>query len=328
MKELRCSPNIIACASLLLALCCAAHAQENRTFVSAIGDDVNNCRRVTPCKTFTGAIAKTNLGGEIDVLDTGGFGATFINKSVTIDGGGFVAGALTTGLNAVNVNAGADDVVILKHLSIASVPGPNGELGTNGIRVIKVGALFVIDCLIKNFGNHGIDFEPSTGGKLFVTDSNIMNNGTGGFDAGIFVKSGSTTGQTAVAVIEHTRIENNRHGIIVRDRSRVSISNSAIAQNQMIGLLAAPDSNTPVEVNVESSIITFNKLGIRSGSCTAKGPAIVRISNVSVMNNEGQGLDHTNEGLTCGRGEIISAKNNTILGNHPDGDPTSSPGQK
>src|SRR5256885_16242899 len=129
MKLLRSSLMLILSVTLFVALGCVARAQENRTFVSAAGDDANNCRRVTPCKTFTGAIAKTNPGGEIDVLDTGGFGATFINKSVTIDGGGFVAGALTTGLNAVNVNAGADDVVILKHLSIASVPGPNGEIG-------------------------------------------------------------------------------------------------------------------------------------------------------------------------------------------------------
>src|SRR2546423_12742450 len=72
MKRRRCRPKIIACASLLLALCAMARAQENRTFVSAIGDDANNCRHVTPCKTFTGAISKTNPGGEVDVLDTGG----------------------------------------------------------------------------------------------------------------------------------------------------------------------------------------------------------------------------------------------------------------
>jgi len=53
----------------------------------------------------------------------------------------------------------------------------------------------VIDCLIKNFGNHGIDFEPSTGGKLFVTDSNIVNNGTGSLDAGILVSPDPSAGK-------------------------------------------------------------------------------------------------------------------------------------
>src|SRR2546430_617139 len=256
MNELRSRLMLILSVSLFLALGCVARAQENRTFVSAVGDDANNCRRVAACRALTGAITKANPGGEVDVLDTGGFGATFVNKSVTIDGGGFVAGVFISGTNAVNVTAGSDDTVILKHLSIASVPGNGGELGLNGIKVTKVGALFVIDCLIRSFGSHGIDFEPSTGGKLFVTDSNIVNNGTGTTDAGIFVKSGSTT-QTAVAVVERSRIVSNRNGVVARDRSRVSISNSVIAQNRAIGVLAAPDSNASVEVNVESSIITF-----------------------------------------------------------------------
>src|SRR2546426_371024 len=108
MKELRSRLMLILSVSFFLALGCVAHAQENRTFVSGVGDDANNCRRVNPCKTFAGAITKTNPGGEIDVLDTGGFGVAFVNKSVTIDGGGFVAGSLISGTNAVNVTAGSD----------------------------------------------------------------------------------------------------------------------------------------------------------------------------------------------------------------------------
>jgi len=82
-------------AILFLAMA-VAQAQENRTFVSVGGDDANKCRQATPCKTFQGALVKTNPGGEIDVLDSGGFGAVNINKAVTIDGSGVVAGALAT----------------------------------------------------------------------------------------------------------------------------------------------------------------------------------------------------------------------------------------
>ncbi|HVS80941.1 MAG TPA: right-handed parallel beta-helix repeat-containing protein [Pyrinomonadaceae bacterium] len=320
------------CAALLvffLAPLCVVSAQTDRTFVSALGDDANNCHRQTPCKTFAGASTRTNPGGEIDALDPGGFGSIPITKSITIDGGGFLASALITGTNGANINAGPGDVVILRHLSFASVPGPGGQLGTNGIRVIKARVVYVIDCLIKNFGNHGIDFEPSTGGLLFVTDSNILNNGTGPTDAGIFVKSGATNAQ-ALAIIDHTRVERNRNGIVARDRSQVSISNCVIAGNQGLGLVAASDSTAPVEMNVESSVVTLNRLGIQSGSCAATGPAMVRISNVSVTNNAAEGLNHTvaAQGNGCGNGEIISARNNTILGNHPDGEPTAVPGQK
>jgi hypothetical protein len=51
-----------------------ANAQATRTWVSGVGDDANPCSRTAPCKTFAGAISKTAAGGEINVLDPGGFG--------------------------------------------------------------------------------------------------------------------------------------------------------------------------------------------------------------------------------------------------------------
>ena len=62
------------------------HAQATRTWVSGVGDDVNPCSRTAPCKTFAGAISKTAAGGEISVLDPGGYGAVTIAKSITIGG--------------------------------------------------------------------------------------------------------------------------------------------------------------------------------------------------------------------------------------------------
>src|SRR5262245_39543730 len=56
-----------------------------RTWVSGVGDDGNTCSRTAPCKTFTGAIAKTAAAGEINCLDPGDFGTLFITKSITID---------------------------------------------------------------------------------------------------------------------------------------------------------------------------------------------------------------------------------------------------
>jgi len=72
--------------TILVAVLCApyAHAQATRTWVSGLGDDVNPCSRTSPCKTFAGAISKTAAGGEINVLDPGGFGAVTITKSISI----------------------------------------------------------------------------------------------------------------------------------------------------------------------------------------------------------------------------------------------------
>lgn len=68
----------------LIAQAGGAQAQATRTWVSGVGDDVNPCSRTAPCKTFAGAISKTAAGGEISVLDPGGFGSVTITKSISI----------------------------------------------------------------------------------------------------------------------------------------------------------------------------------------------------------------------------------------------------
>src|SRR6476661_2836392 len=85
---------------LLLACSSLAHAQATRTWVSGVGDDANPCSRTAPCKTFAGAISKTAPGGEINVLDPGGFGAVTITKSITISSEGFEV-ATTSGTTQV-----------------------------------------------------------------------------------------------------------------------------------------------------------------------------------------------------------------------------------
>src|SRR5207244_2133274 len=93
-------PFAIAVSMLGLALQVSpAHAQATRTWVSGTGDDANPCSRTAPCKTFAGAISKTVAGGEINVLDPGGFGAVTITKAITISSEGFEAGVLVSGTN-------------------------------------------------------------------------------------------------------------------------------------------------------------------------------------------------------------------------------------
>src|ERR671918_202732 len=88
-----------------------AHAQATRTWVSGVGDDVNPCSRTAPCKTFAGAISKTAAGGEINVLDPGGFGTVNINN-VTIEN----LGGSTTNGRGVTIETSTADV----HVTIAN----------------------------------------------------------------------------------------------------------------------------------------------------------------------------------------------------------------
>src|ERR1044071_7583262 len=108
MRKFAMWSTMAASALVLMASLGTAQAQATRTWVSGVGDDANPCSRTAPCKTFAGAISKTAAGGEISVLDPGGFGAVTITKSITISGDGTLAGIVSAGTNGIIVNAGAN----------------------------------------------------------------------------------------------------------------------------------------------------------------------------------------------------------------------------
>jgi hypothetical protein len=151
-----------------------AHAQATRTWVSGVGDDANPCSRTAPCKTFAGAISKTAPAGEINVLDPGGFGAVTITKSITISSESPEAGVLVSGTNGIVISAGPTDTVILKGLDIEGL-----GTGLNGVDVLAGQLVYVIKCQIHHFVDNGINMASTTSGaRLFVKDSLILQNGT------------------------------------------------------------------------------------------------------------------------------------------------------
>jgi hypothetical protein len=105
---------IAALAVFIFLPATAAQAQATRTWVSGVGDDANPCSRTAPCKTFAGAISKTAAGGEINCIDPGGFGAVTITKAMTIRCSDVEAGVLVSGTNAITINAGVADRVVLQ----------------------------------------------------------------------------------------------------------------------------------------------------------------------------------------------------------------------
>jgi hypothetical protein len=180
-----------------------ARAQATRTFVSGVGDDANPCSRTAPCKTWAGAISKTTVGGEIDALDPGGFGALTITHAITLDGGGGqVASVLTSGTPGITVAAGANDLVTLRNLRFQGIVA-SGSAGTIGINVTTAGQVNVENCYVANFAQAGINFAPSGKAVLNVTDSTIEGNQGGG----IIVTGASGVG--ARATIDSTNVLNN-----------------------------------------------------------------------------------------------------------------------
>jgi hypothetical protein len=112
-------PALTFAAALIFAA--SAHAIP-KTYVARAGSDVNACTDAAPCRTFAGAIAKTDVGGEIVVLDAGEYGPVSITKSIRITAEGVYAGVRATSAveSAIDVNLASIGVVVLRGLSISS----------------------------------------------------------------------------------------------------------------------------------------------------------------------------------------------------------------
>ena len=289
----------------LSAFTAPAQAQATRTWVSGVGDDANPCSRTAPCKTFAGAISKTAAGGEINCIDHGGFGAVTIVKAMTIDCANIEAGVVVAGTNGVIVNAGASDVVVLRGIDFmgtVSVPG------LNGIRFIAGGALHVEKCLIREFtsgapNGAGILFQPSGASKLFVSDTVITNNtsggvvirptGTGSANATIFrtISSGNASGFVADTSAPTTGVIS----MMVRESSANGNTGAGIASISVAG------SGNAFAL-IDRSTSSLNGTGI-----SATGPNSPMLSGSStIWQNSTIGL------ATSGGGQILSFNNNQV----------------
>lgn len=152
-----------------------AQAQATRTWVSGVGDDANPCSRTAPCKTFAGAISKTATGGEINVLDPGGFGAVTITKSISIIST-FEAGVLVSGTNGIVVNAPDGSKVLLEGLDIEGL-----GTGLNGVLIIGGGRTTIRKCSIRDFTQNGVNLAGIANARVVIEDSIMLNN-AGGFN--------------------------------------------------------------------------------------------------------------------------------------------------
>ncbi|GGI29216.1 right-handed parallel beta-helix repeat-containing protein [Bradyrhizobium guangdongense] len=284
-----------------------SYAQASRTWVSGVGDDANPCSRTAPCKTFAGAISKTAAGGEISVLDPGGFGAVTITKAISITNDGVgEAGVLVSGTNGIVVAAGASDVVNVRGVVIDGF-----GTGLSGIRITSAGSVNVQNCVIKNFSGGGtgtgISFAPNATSQLFVSDSIVSNN-----SGGIQVATASAGTHGIFAVLNRVQVENNAtFGIKVDGTGgtgaiSATARDSVSAGNLTNGIWAtAPSGASAIRLLVDRSAAVNNAgVGILSD-----GPSTQVILNNSAVTGNITGLSFTNGGT------MPSLKNSAVAGN-------------
>jgi len=245
--------NVFALLAILAFGTTMMYGQASRTWVSGVGDDANPCSRTAPCKTFAGAISKTAAGGEIDALDPGGFGALTITKAITIDGGGGqVASVLVSGTNGIVVQAGANDVVILRNLRINGIGS-----GLNGVQFNSGKDLNVENCYIFGFTQNGINItlNQGTAGSAHILNSVLKNN------TGVGIRATNAAGSPVVQVgIDHTAIILDATGVEAGDHARVTVRDSFIEHASTTGVLvdsASGDAN----MTIDNSELSFNNNG-------------------------------------------------------------------
>jgi hypothetical protein len=233
-----------------------------QTWISESGDDANTCSHTNPCRTISGAVAKTAAGGKVSVRDAGDFPSNLaITKSVTITAEGSEGGMLTKAVSSgLSVSLEAGEVVTLHGFFFEGAGS-----GNNAIFLSGSGTLHIRNCMIRGFlasGFPGIGIIVSSGGgaKLFVSNCTVANNKVGisvrsfGGDVTAFLDNVRLEGQVEAAVkvdgdgavvrIENSIITNNVVGLAKENGGKIiSFGNNAIEGN---GTSAEP-STRPLE---------------------------------------------------------------------------------
>ncbi|HKS28041.1 MAG TPA: hypothetical protein VJS44_09485 [Pyrinomonadaceae bacterium] len=307
MNRLRLTLNALALVIFTLVVASAAQAQATRTWVSGVGDDVNPCSRTAPCKTFAGAISKTAAGGEISVLDPGGYGTLTITKSITVDGGTGAGwgSSLNSSVNGFVINDGATGTprtinVTLRNLSIN---GAGTTLGTNGIRFISGRTLNVESVRIFNQSTTGIDVDLSSGvatdrSKVYLKDVDIHNIG------GIGIKLSASAAYLSV-FMDSVRVKRAVTGVSVGNNTFPTIRNSMFSGLTTGVLMVNNATGSPVAL-LDNVDMSENTTGLSAGNGTK---TLLTNSSITVCST----------GISALGGTVQSSGNNTINGNSSDG---------
>jgi Right handed beta helix region len=268
-----------------------------RTYVAFGGRDRSPCTLARPCRTFDAAVARTDPGGEVVALTSGEYGRiSSIDKAIAVVGAPGVHAEISVASgHAVTVNAGPDDVIVLRGLTLRARPGTPP---INGIVFNSGKALYVEGCVVDGFPTKGL--LVLSHGRLHVEDSIFR---------GSFV--GVSLDAPIRASLDRVRLEDNGFGLVsglgavATARDCVAVGNTEIA-------LLADSTLTPGELNVDGCLVTQNAVGIESRGVD-NDVALLRVSRSTVTNNQ-TGLHPSGNGVLLSRGD------NTVEGNATDVD--------
>jgi hypothetical protein len=286
MKSLAYCVTLLSTIAISVVASPPAQAQRARVFVSVTGNDANPCTAGSPCKTFQVAHDAVLAGGEISVLDTGGYGTLIINKAVSIVAVGVQASiAIPSGSNGITINAGASDRISLRGLTLDS-----SGVGGSGIVFNSGAALEMDDCVVRNSTSNAIDFIPQASSSLALSNTVISDNVV----AGVLIAAAGVNVQTITATINRVEMRNNSSS----------------------GLHVSGQSNTAaagaINVSVVDSVLANNDVGIDTETLNSgflNPRTQVTLFHSAVSNNHSYGI------LADGQQSTIKLSEALVTGN-------------
>jgi hypothetical protein len=266
----------LAFVACLICAPAALPAQATKIFVASYGNDVNDGSRGSPKRNFQAAHDGVAAGGQIVVLDTAGYGALTITKSLSVTVPPGVNGFITVlgSSEGITINAAATDSVSLRGLIVEGGGAPAGGFG---IYANSVGKLAVEDCTVRNF-QEGIYARSSTAAKVFVRRCTVLGCGDG--------LAASCTGSTSSSVIA---------------------TGCQFYQNTSTGTIATPAGGGTVDLTLMGCVFSGNASGVG-----AIGPVVVRVDGCRITGNN-KGVDLFVIGTSTS--QVLSRGNNTLENN-------------
>jgi len=283
-----------------LALCALVvatplYAQNNRSAVSISGMDTATCTVPDPCRTFNVALSKTNAGGEVVALTSGGYGPFTVDRPATVLAAPGVYAALvsTTG-DTVLINAGSGARVVIRNLALYGMGAGNAGVSATG----SGEEIHIENCIIDGFANYGvISFF-----NITVADTTVRNCGSG-----IWIDNAAAI---VKGHVEHVLIEDTRGlatpnfsnvGVLAARNATVTVRNTVVVRSGY-GFYA----ELTAALTLENALASRSAIGIFSNA-----GALIRISNCVVTDNT--------TGLQVAIGATMETfQNNKIRGNGTD----------
>jgi serine protease AprX len=234
----------------------------SRSFVSSSGSDANNCSVTANCRTLARALAVTNPGGEIVVVNSGTYAPATIAQPVTISAIGVTASITATSGNALTIDTTGK--VTINGL------GLHGQgTGNDGVQVQQVGLLRLYNVTAESFSNDGIEFDAA--GMLAVYNSRLTDN-----QYGLAVLNG-----TAGAFVHNTAFDHNSVAGVYAPFGVAAVSDSSAHYNGagfesaggtlVIGRSRAVLNSTGLAASGVTAVLRFSACAAALNSLAAYG---------------------------------------------------------